>query len=183
MKFKFQRLEIPEVILCTPLVLEDERGWFFEAYHQREFTQGGIPDAFVQDNVSYSVAGTLRGIHYQVPPMAQAKLVRCVSGSILDVAVDLRKNSPTFGKWVARELSDQNRENLYVPEGFGHAFQVLGDGAEISYKISTLYSPEFEFGVHWNDEQLSIDWPLRDTMVVSSKDSNLPRLKEQTIFP
>ncbi len=115
--------------------------------------------------------------------MARAKLVRCVSGSILDVAFYLRKNSPTFGRWVARELSDQNRQNLYVPEGFGHAFQVLGDGAEISYKISTLYSPEFEFGVHWNDEQLSIDWPLRDTMVVSPKDSNLPTLKDQTIFP
>ena len=176
MKFIFQKLKIPELILVTPKIFSDERGYFFENYKTSEYFSNGITTKFVQDNISHSVKGVLRGLHYQKNPKAQAKLVTALRGEIFDVAVDLRENSPTFGKWTGEILSEINHKSLYIPEGFAHGFCVLSKEADILYKVSSEYSPEHERGVLWNDSEINIEWPLNDK-ILQEKDSKLPILK------
>lgn len=178
MSFKIERLYIPDVILIIPELFEDDRGFFIEVYKKSEFEKFGIKETFVQDNYSKSERGILRGLHYQKPPKAQAKLVRCVRGEIYDVAVDIRKGSPYYGKWVGEYLSAENRKMLYVPVGFAHGFLVKSDVAEVIYKITCEYSPEDERGIIWNDSTIGIEWPIEGVSTLSNKDSNLPLLKE-----
>lgn len=159
---------------------EDDRGWFSETYNAPKLLQLGIDTTFVQDNQSYSAfTGTIRGIHFQRPPHAQAKLVRCIRGSILDYAVDLRRGSPTYGQYVSAELSAMNGNQLFVPVGFGHAFVTLTADAEVAYKVSDVYTPECDGGIVWNDPDLAINWPVPESgAILSSKDQLLPRLAE-----
>lgn len=159
---------------------EDDRGWFSETYNAPKMISLGIDSTFVQDNQSYSkYSGTIRGIHFQRPPRAQAKLVRCVKGRILDYAIDLRKGSPTYGHHVYAELTAQNGHQLFVPIGFGHAFITLEDDTEVAYKVSDVYSPECDGGIVWNDPALGIDWPLpAGGAVLSAKDQALPLLAQ-----
>ncbi|HCP10144.1 MAG TPA: dTDP-4-dehydrorhamnose 3,5-epimerase [Thermodesulfobacterium commune] len=181
MPFVFERLELPEVILIIPKIFKDERGYFIETYKKSDFEKEGINVEFIQDNHSYSIKGVLRGLHYQKKPKAQGKLVRCVLGKIFDVAVDIRKGSPTFGKWVGVELSGENGYMLWIPEGFAHGFLVLSDFAHVIYKVSgSEYSPEHDTGIIWNDEDIGIKWPLEkvEKVILSEKDSKLPRLKD-----
>ena len=177
MPFEFVRLEIPDVILIKPKVFEDERGYFMETYKKSDFEKAGIKGDFVQDNHSRSRYGVLRGLHFQKEPYAQAKIVRCVKGVIYDVAVDLRRNSPTFGKYVSVILSEYNKYMLYIPRGFAHGFLVLSDVAEVVYKVDNEYAPEYEGGVIWNDPDLNIPWPI-DNPILSEKDKKWPTLKE-----
>ncbi len=172
----FTRLAIPDVILITPTVFSDDRGFFIESYHHEKFRQGGITDTFVQDNHSKSVQGTLRGLHYQLPPHAQAKLVRCIQGEIIDVAVDIRPNSPTYGHWVSHHLSSDNKQMIYVPDTFAHGFYVLSDTAEVEYKCSTTYAPQFERSIKYDDPTLMIDWQLIPGLpiLLSKKDEAAP---------
>jgi len=179
MPFEFIRLEIPDVILIKPKVFEDERGFFLEVYKYSDFKQAGINCNFVQDNHSKSKKGTLRGLHYQLEPKAQGKLIRCIKGKIWDVAVDIRKGSPTFGKWVAVELTEENKWMLWIPSGFAHGFVALED-CEIIYKCTEEYAPELDRGIIWNDPDLAISWPIENP-ILSQKDSNLPRLKDAEI--
>jgi len=180
MPFSFKRLAIPEVVLVEPRVFEDERGFFMETYKMPDFVAGGINVDFLQDNHSRSAKGILRGLHYQNPPFAQGKLVRVVKGEIFDVAVDIRKGSPTWGKWVGVTLSEHNKNMLYVPETFAHGFCVLSDVAEVLYKTTSVYSAEAEGGIVWNDKDLNIDWPVKEP-ILSEKDRKLPALKNADI--
>jgi dTDP-4-dehydrorhamnose 3,5-epimerase len=166
------------VILIKTRRFGDERGWFSETYAEAKYAGLGVDVRFVQDNQSYSAqAGTLRGIHFQTPPHAQAKLVRCVRGAIMDYAVDLRRGSPTWGKWVAAELSADNGDQLYVPVGFGHAFVTLTPDTEVAYKVSDVYAPDCDGGVRWDDPDIGVDWPLPPSgPVLSDKDRALPLL-------
>jgi dTDP-4-dehydrorhamnose 3,5-epimerase len=164
------------VLLIEPDVFRDDRGFFFESYHKRRFAELGIEDEFVQDNHSRSMQGVLRGIHYQDMSAPMAKLVRCTLGRILDIAVDLRAGSPTFGRWSAAELSAQNMRQVLVPVGFGHAFLTLSDAAEVQYKCSGYYTPAAEGAIVWNDPDLAIDWPIK-APVVSAKDRGAPTLE------
>ena len=178
MTFEFKRLEIPDVILIKPKVFEDERGFFMETYKKEDFDEkAGIKGEFIQDNHSKSKYGVLRGLHFQKEPYAQAKIVRCVRGAIYDVAVDLRKNSPTFGKYAGVILSEENNCQLYVPKGFAHGFLVLSDAAEVIYKVDNVYAPEYEAGLIWNDADINVEWPIKKP-IVSQKDRNLLTLKE-----
>lgn len=177
MPFSFSRLSIPEVIVVDKTFFSDERGFFLENFKESDFVSNGINTKFVQDNISHSIKGVLRGLHYQKQPKAQGKLVTAIKGEIFDVAVDIRKNSPTFGKWVAEILSDKNHKSLYVPEGFAHGFCVMSNEAEVFYKVNNEYSSENERGIIWNDPQLNINWPTKQP-IVSSKDLELPRLDE-----
>ncbi|MFP4642335.1 MAG: dTDP-4-dehydrorhamnose 3,5-epimerase [Chloroflexota bacterium] len=177
MPFNFKNLEIPEVVLVEPRVFGDERGFFMETYKMPDFVAAGIDAHFPQDNHSRSTKGVLRGLHYQNPPYAQGKLVRAVRGEIFDVAVDIRKGSPTYGRWVSAVLSEENKNMLYVPEGFAHGFCVLSDIAEVMYKATNVYSPESEAGIIWNDEELNIQWPIQEP-VLSDKDQQWPRLRD-----
>jgi dTDP-4-dehydrorhamnose 3,5-epimerase len=167
------------VVLVETKRFTDDRGWFCETYRRDRLSALGIEETFVQDNHSMSSgAGTLRGIHFQSPPHAQAKLVRCVRGRIWDVAVDLRRDSPTFGRWVAAELSADNGNQLYVPVGFGHAFITLEPDSEVTYKVSDYYAPASDGGIRWNDPQLAVTWPVDPSAVrVSPKDAALPLIK------
>lgn len=175
----FQRLSIPDVILVEPKVLADERGFFLESYHRQRFADHGIDAEFVQDNHSCSRLGVLRGLHYQIRPFAQGKLVRAGRGALFDVAVDLRTGSPSFGKWVGERLDAQNRRMLYIPPGFAHGFCALEDNTEVLYKATNYYSPAHERGVLWNDPEIAIAWPkLAVPFILSSKDQNYPRLQE-----
>ena len=176
MPFTFKKLEIPEVILVTPKSFQDERGFFLESFKESEFASKGIKTRFVQDNFSHSVKGVLRGLHYQKNPKAQAKLVIALRGEIFDVAVDIRKNSPTYGKWVSEILSENNHNSLYIPEGFAHGFCVLSEEADVLYKVSQEYSPEDEKGIIWNDTEINITWPI-DKPILQEKDSKSPVLK------
>lgn len=176
MPFKFHRLEIPEVILVEAQAFPDERGSFMESFKESIFSENGIKTKFVQDNFSHSIKGVLRGLHYQKNPKAQAKLVMVTSGEIFDVAVDIRKDSKTYGKWVGETLSSQNHKLLYVPEGFAHGFYVTSDTADVLYKVNSEYSPENERGIIWNDPDLSIKWPT-DKPIVIQKDLQLSTLK------
>jgi dTDP-4-dehydrorhamnose 3,5-epimerase len=180
MSFDFKRLEIPEVVLIEPKVFEDGRGFFMETYKMPDFVAAGIKGNFVQDNHSRSGKGILRGLHYQNPPFAQGKLVRAVRGQIFDVTVDIRKGSPTWGKWVGVILSEENKNILYVPAGFAHGFCVLSEIAEVIYKTTDVYSAESEAGIIWNDEDLSIKWPVEEP-ILSEKDEKLPSLKNADI--
>lgn len=168
-----------KVVLLRPKRFGDERGWFSEVYNARVFSKYGIADQFVQDNHSLSVpAGTVRGLHYQSAPFEQAKLVRCIRGRIFDVAVDIRRGSPTFGRWVGTELSAENGLHLYIPVGFAHGFVTLEPFTEVIYKVSNIYSPENDGGVQWSDPTIGIDWPLPDGVepTISSKDRRQPLL-------
>ncbi len=176
MPFQFTRLAIPEVLLVEPRVLSDTRGWFAETYKASEFARAGITLPFTQDNHSRSSRGVLRGLHYQKSPRAQGKLIRVVVGEVFDVAVDIRRSSATFGRWVSATLSAANPRMVYVPPGFAHGFCVLSDAAEIYYKTTAEYAPDFERGVAWNDPELRIPWPIADP-VVSSRDAGLPSLR------
>ncbi|MDE1843650.1 MAG: dTDP-4-dehydrorhamnose 3,5-epimerase [Thaumarchaeota archaeon] len=176
MPFKFKRLDIPDVILVDAQSFADERGFFMESYKESIFTVNGVKARFVQDNYSHSIKGVLRGLHYQKDPKAQAKLVMAITGEIFDVAVDIRKGSPTYGKWVGEVLSDTNHRMLYVPEGFAHGFCVTSDKADVLYKVSSEYSPDHEKGILWNDPDLSIKWPTSNP-IMTKKDLELPNLK------
>jgi dTDP-4-dehydrorhamnose 3,5-epimerase len=163
--------EIPDVKIIEPKVFGDERGFFFESFNQKVFEAAiGRKVEFVQDNHSKSVKGVLRGLHYQLPPMEQGKLVRVVQGEVFDVAVDIRKSSPTFGKWVGVNLSAENKRQLWIPEGFAHAFLTLSETAEFLYKTTNFYSPEHEKTIIWDDFDLSIKWPIDKTPNLSKKD-------------
>ncbi len=177
MPFKFTRLSIPAVVIIEPRVLRDERGFFIETYKYSDFEGEGIRDNFVQDNHSQSTRGVLRGLHYQINPKAQGKLLRCSKGRIFDVAVDIRKGSPDFGKWVGIELSDENNTMIYIPQGFAHGFLTLSDTAEVLYKCTNEYSPGHERGIIWNDPDINIDWPL-EAPILSAKDLSYPALKD-----
>jgi dTDP-4-dehydrorhamnose 3,5-epimerase len=167
------------VIRIIPRRFEDPRGWFSETYQRDRFHAAGIDADFVQDNQSWSKpAGTLRGVHFQTPPHAQAKLVRCLKGRIWDVAVDLRSASPTYGQWVAAELTAARGEQLYLPAGFGHGFVTLEPETEVAYKVDAFYAPECDGGIAWNDPDLAIAWPLHGAPELSDKDARLPALKD-----
>ncbi|NPA16488.1 MAG: dTDP-4-dehydrorhamnose 3,5-epimerase [Aquificae bacterium] len=184
MPFEFIKTNIPDVVLVKPKVFGDERGFFMETYKKSDFEKAGIDTDFVQDNHSKSVKGVLRGLHYQKEPFAQGKLVRCIRGRIFDVAVDIRKGSPTFGKWVGFELSEENKLMLWIPKGFAHGFLVLSEEAEIIYKVSGgEYSPEHDAGIIWNDRDININWPMAEVgnIILSEKDKKLPHLKNADI--
>ncbi|PYQ14698.1 MAG: dTDP-4-dehydrorhamnose 3,5-epimerase [Acidobacteria bacterium] len=178
---RFTRLELPEVILVEPDVHRDPRGFFLETYHLDKYRAGGVPGPFVQDNHSRSVQGTLRGLHAQ-RRRPQGKLVRAVEGEMFDVAVDIRRDSATFGRWVAVRLSGENFHQLYVPPGFAHGFCVLSRVVHVEYKCTELYDPADEIGVAWNDPDVAIGWPVRDP-IVSEKDRRLPRLQDLQALP
>jgi dTDP-4-dehydrorhamnose 3,5-epimerase len=168
---KVTPLAIPDVLLIEPQVFGDDRGFFFESFNQERFEKAaGKKINFVQDNHSKSVKGVLRGLHYQLPPKAQGKLVRVIQGEVFDVAVDIRRSSPTFGKWVGEVLSGDNKKQLWVPEGFAHGFVTLSDTAEFLYKTTDLYSPEHEACIFWNDKTLNIKWPFNFEPSLSKKD-------------
>lgn len=176
------RLAIPDVILIEPRVFGDDRGFFFESFNQARFDEAvGRPVNFVQDNHSRSVKNVLRGLHYQIQ-QPQGKLVRVVAGEVFDVAVDLRRSSPTFGQWVGAVLSAENKHQLWVPEGFGHGFVVLSDHAEFLYKTTDYYAPQFERCVRWNDPALAIDWRIQGEPVLSAKDAQGLLLAEADTF-
>jgi dTDP-4-dehydrorhamnose 3,5-epimerase len=176
--FEFTRLEIPEVVLVRARAFADARGFFMEAYKRSEFVANGIPHSFVQDNFSRSARrGVLRGLHYQKAPKAQGKLVMVLRGRIWDVAVDIRRGSPTYGRWVAAELSEEDHTMLWVPPGFAHGFCVLSDGADVLYKCTDEYAPELDRGVRWDDPELGIPWPVEEP-VLSEKDRSWPGLRE-----
>ena len=180
MPFEFQRLEIPDLILVKPRVFRDERGFFLETYKQSVFSAHGIPEAFIQDNHSRSTRSVLRGLHYQNPPQAQGKLVRVTQGRVFDVAVDIRRGSPTYGEWTSVILSEETAEILYIPPGFAHGFCVLSDVADFVYKVTAEYAPELDAGIRWDDPEIGIDWPVAEP-IVSSKDAGLPLLSEAEI--
>lgn len=180
---KFFPTEIPDVLIVKPDVFGDHRGFFMETWHARKFAEAGISANFVQDNHSRSSQGTLRGLHYQVNH-PQGKLVRVLSGKVYDVAVDLRRSSPTFGQWIGRILSDENNEMLWVPQGFAHGFYVLSESADFFYKCTDFYVPECERTLRWDDPDLNIKWPLIDGKqpVLSSKDTNGSSFKSAEYF-
>lgn len=178
MAFEFERLAINDVILVKPQVFGDNRGFFMESYKKSEFAKNGIDVDFCQDNHSKSSKGVLRGLHYQASPKAQAKLVRCSKGQVFDVAVDLRRESSTFGKWVGAHLSEENKQMLFIPAGFAHGFVVLSQEAELIYKAGAEYSAEHDRGVRWNDTDIAIDWGVDFEPVLSEKDKNQPYLKD-----
>jgi dTDP-4-dehydrorhamnose 3,5-epimerase len=170
---------LPGVKIIDPKVYGDHRGWFMETYSHQIFQQAGIDSNFVQDNHSFSAAkGTLRGLHYQLNPKAQAKLIRCTKGAIFDVAVDIRKGSPTFAKWFGITLSADNKKQLFIPKGFAHGFMTLMDDVEVQYKVDELYAPEFDCGISWNDQVIGIKWPYDLTPILSVKDENAPPLSK-----
>jgi dTDP-4-dehydrorhamnose 3,5-epimerase len=169
---KATSLAIPDVVLLEPKVFGDERGFFYESYNQQAFQQAtGLDATFVQDNHSRSARNVLRGLHYQLPPKAQGKLVRAVVGAVFDVAVDLRGDSPTFGQWVGEKLSAENKRMMWIPPGFAHGFLVLSEYAEFLYKTTDYYAPELERSILWNDPDLAIKWPLVGEPVLSEKDA------------
>ena len=178
MPFEFRKLAIKDVILVIPKVFDDERGFFLEGYKKSDFFANGITVEFNQDNHSKSSKGVLRGLHYQIAPKAQAKLVRCISGEIFDVAVDIRKNSDTYGHWVGEKLSAENKHMLFIPEGFAHGFVVLSDRAELLYKASNEYSKEHDRGILWNDKDININWGIDFEPILSEKDKHQPKLCE-----
>lgn len=179
MPFTFTQLEIPEVIFVEPTLFEDERGVFAEMYKHSDFSKNGISKPFVQVNHSVSKRGVIRGLHYQNAPKAQGKLVSVASGEIFDVAVDIRKNSPTYGSWVGRTLTSKDRTMLYIPEGFAHGFYVVSETAEVTYYCTNEYSPEHEAGIVWNDPAINIAWPATESLL-NSKDKANPVLAEAT---
>ena len=179
-KFNFIKTEIDGVIIVEPTVFGDDRGYFMETYNFNDFCDGGIDVTFVQDNQSKSRKGVLRGLHFQ-KNFSQSKLVRVISGAVFDVAVDMRKDSPTYGKWVGVELSAENKRQFFIPKNFAHGFLVLSDEAEFVYKCDEFYHPEDEGGLAWDDPEVGVEWPITDDMEVllSDKDKKNPKLCEQ----
>jgi dTDP-4-dehydrorhamnose 3,5-epimerase len=179
----FKRTAIPDVILFEPRVFGDDRGFFFESFNEKMFIDAvGERYQFVQDNHSRSSRGVLRGLHYQLPPNAQGKLVRVVAGEVFDVAVDIRNGSATFGRWVGEYLSESNKRQLWVPPGFAHAFITLSDTADFLYKTTSFYAPSTERCITWDDPDIGIQWPFDGTILLSSKDANGVLLKEADFF-
>ncbi len=176
---KFSPTKIREVILIEPKVFQDARGYFYETYTQSVFEKNGIHVRFIQDNETLSAAGVIRGLHLQIEPRAQAKLIRVAEGEIYDVAVDVRKGSPNFGKYVGEVLSASNKKMLYVPPGFAHGYCALKNDTKVLYKVTDFYSPDHERGILWSDPALGIEWPkIGDGPIVSEKDQKLPTLKK-----
>lgn len=177
---KVTETKLPGVYLIEPDVFGDARGWFMESWSKRKFEEGGLYVDFLQDNHSYSAEkGTLRGLHYQLNPMAQAKLLRATRGTIFDVAVDIRKGSPNYAKWVGYELSAENKRQLFIPRGFAHGFITLTDDVEVQYKADNYYAPDCDGNIRWDDPEISIQWPIEPT-ILSDKDEKAPLLKERT---
>ena len=181
MPFAFEKLKIPGLVLIRPRVFDDPRGYFLETYKHSDFAANGIDQVFVQDNLSSSVKNVLRGLHYQLPPSAQGKLVSVARGKAWDVAVDIRRNSPHYMQWEGVELSEENRLMFYIPPGFAHGFVALSEEVNFSYKCTSEYNRESERGIRWDDPRLNIRWPI-DTPVVSDRDRELPYLKDTEIF-
>lgn len=174
---KFQKTELDGVYILMPEVHGDHRGWFCEAYSKKEFAEAGIGYDFVQDNHSYSAKkGVLRGLHFQINPASQAKLVRCTRGAILDVAVDIRRGSPDYKKWTAVTLSAENKKQFFIPKGFAHGFLTLTDDVEVLYKVDEYYCPECDAGIAWNDPTIGVDWWINDP-ILSKKDQDAPLLE------
>ncbi|MCI7260424.1 MAG: dTDP-4-dehydrorhamnose 3,5-epimerase [Selenomonadales bacterium] len=177
---KATETELKGVFVLEPQVFGDARGWFMESWSQRKMHDAGIDVQFVQDNQSFSAQkGTLRGLHYQLNPMCQAKLLRCTRGKIFDVAVDIRKGSQQYGKWVGVELSAENKKQLFIPRGFAHGFITLTDDVEVQYKADNYYAPECDGNIRWDDPDIGVEWPLKP-VILSEKDSKAPLLKERT---
>ncbi len=185
---KFSLTELPAVVLVEPVVHADDRGWFMETFSAPQFAAGLAslrltqPRPFVQDNESSSSRGVLRGLHYQLSPHPQGKLVRVVSGAVFDVAVDIRRDSPSFGRWVGVELSDENRRQLWIPEGFAHGFVALADNTRVLYRTTDVYARECERAIRWDDTDLAIDWPLPCAPRLAAKDAAAPSLREAEVF-
>ena len=177
MPFAFERLDIPEVILVEGKAFGDDRGFFAEIYKRSEFVAGGIDEDFLQDNFSRSRRGVFRGLHYQNPPAAQGKLVQVIRGEIVDIAVDIRKGSPSYGKSVTATLSDSNRRMLWVPPGFAHGFCALSEEADVMYKVTSEYAPEHDRGIKWNDPDIGLVLPI-ESPLLSDKDAQLPALAD-----
>ena len=177
MPFSFTRLDIPEVILIEPKVFPDGRGFFMETFKHSDFSEHGIEQLFVQENQSQSLRSIVRGLHFQRRPRAQGKLVRVLSGEIFDVAVDIRRGSPSFGKWIGIRLSGENKKMLYIPPWCAHGFCVISEEASVVYMVTEEYAPECEGGILWSDPDLSIQWPIEEA-VVSERDQVWPRLRE-----
>ena len=180
---QFSSTNLPNVILIEPKVFEDERGFFFESYHEQRFTENGLALEFLQDNHSRSKKRALRGLHYQIK-QAQGKLVRVVIGEIYDVAVDIRKSSPSFGQWMGINLSAENKKQLYIPPGFAHGFYVVSDWAEVLYKATDYYAPQWERTLLWNDSQVNISWPIPpgELPVLSPKDATGIPLEKAEVY-
>lgn len=175
--------EIPDVLIIEPRIFGDERGFFLESYNQQAFTdKAGIMANFVQDNHSRSVQNVLRGLHYQIQ-QSQGKLVRAVVGTVFDVALDIRQSSPTFGKWVGCTLSAENKRQLWIPPGFAHGFFVMSEVAEILYKATDYYAPQYERSILWNDPDLGIDWPITTEPILSAKDKAGEAFKTAEVYP
>lgn len=173
--------KLPGVKIITPKVFGDNRGWFMETYSARDLKKYGIEADFVQDNRSFSAKkGIIRGLHFQKPPFTQAKLLTCLRGAILDVAVDLRKQSPTYLQWISVELTEENKKQLFIPKGFAHGFLTLTDDVEIMYKCDAFYAPEYDGGIRFDDPDLGVDWGIRDP-ILSEKDKNAPFLRDQDL--
>ena len=181
MPFKFTKLKLTDLILIEPQVFFDKRGFFLESYKESDFSTHGIDEKFVQDNHSLSKKGVLRGLHYQLSPHAQGKLVRVIKGEVWDVAVDIRKSSHTFLKWDAEELSEENRKMLYIPPGFAHGFVALTDEVHLIYKCTSEYDPALDTGIRWDDPDIGIDWPVKNPLV-SENDKKLPYLRDAELF-
>lgn len=181
---KFITTEIPDVIIVEPDVFGDHRGFFMESWHEEKFAAGGIGAHFVQDNHSRSSQGILRGLHYQIPPQPQGKLVRVLSGEVFDVAVDLRRSSLTYGKWFGMYLNDADKKMLWVPPGFAHGFYVVSEQADFFYKCTDFYAPEFERSIRWDDPDLAIEWPLADgeKPILAAKDAAAKSFKVAEVF-
>ena len=176
---KFIETKISDLIIIEPTVFGDNRGYFFESYNQKKFEEIVSKTSFIQDNESKSTKGVLRGLHFQKPPFTQAKLVRCIEGRVVDVAVDIRKGSPTFGMHVSVELSSENKRQLFVPRGFAHGFAVLSETAIFAYKVDNIYAPEYDSGIKYNDKDLNINWSLAENEIqLSLKDNNLSFFKD-----
>lgn len=178
------KTNIEGVVIIEPRIFKDDRGYFFESFSQREFEEKVCKTTFVQDNESKSSYGVLRGLHFQKPPFAQSKLVRVIKGAVLDVVVDIRKGSPTFGQYVSVELTGENHRQFFIPRGFAHGFSVLSEEVIFQYKCENFYSPQSEGAIAWNDPDLNIDWRIpAEKVVLSEKDSKHPRLKDwQNVF-
>ena len=180
---KIVSTDIPDVKIIEPKIFKDLRGYFFESFNEKLFKEKVLDTTFIQDNEAKSTYGVLRGLHYQLPPYAQSKLVRVVKGEVLDIAVDIRKVSPTFKKWVAVILNDENRKQLFVPKGFAHGYVVLSDEAIFAYKVDNIYAPDFERGINYNDRELNINWQIEtNKIILSEKDKLNKKLLEAELF-
>ena len=179
---KIIETRLPGCVVIEPAVFGDERGYFYEGWNATRFAEHGLPTQFVQHNVSRSQRGVLRGLHYQLPPFAQGKLVRCTLGEVYDVAVDIRRHSPTFGQWVGVTLSADNKRQLWIPPGFAHGFLTLSEHAEFLYKTTGYYAPSHDRGIAWHDPAIGIDWPVAGPLTLSAKDQQQPLLAAAELF-